>query len=872
MYKKQVFSLIFLSIFYVTKCFCTPPQQEFLFDAMEYFEQGNFQKAASIFKFYAGKPCPVAEPYCLDLLKKGFLLSFTPVPSNGGHLEKEKARLWYEAPKKLKALLRQKPKLFVRTLKEIEEGGNGPLLYLIGKLYETGMGKVTADPIKAQHYFLLAIQGGDPRGILGLKKLCPEREISFSGSSLKTEQLAKPFALRSVANKDEGEVLRSMSGFYHQNKTYKNEKMSQYFLHAAAQFGHTESQFKWGKKNCQSEAETLFWMMNAAENNHLKAIGLCAHFFEQGIGIPKDYQTAYVYLNCAAHHPEANSIDYYNFALLHETGKGTEMDYNIAHIWYKKAYKADPKNLSAITDYGRILGLIGQYSKAKKYLEQVKNRDDKVSYNFACALIKEVEEREMPAEALEILQRLAGRGELVAFSALAKFVIEEKINLDLEALQKSFEIGIQREEDPNIISLAYLSLYLLRCRENSLPSVIKQNIDLLKKALHYDSGNIEAKLAYAKSLKELGDFDQALQYFLEIERSEGTVVFNDIGACYDLKALSQINFPKRSLSLEKKAYRYYLKQLEAGESKDRSIAAYNLACLHFQKKAGLNEETPLVLKYLEIAAAGKVREALNDLGTAYHFGLYGAEVDLEKAKYFYQEAIKEGEVRSKINLGILLCLEESFTKESDQAHSIFIELFHENENIAIEWVDRIMAIIRSASKVKEENPKEPFLLNEKEPVSVEVEREQGSDVLTAPTENIAKPNIAKTLKKVSKNTPVTPPKNLSRLSRTSPLKETIDEDESQKYHKKVARLMGKLEALKSSKQHKYRKVKTLIGQFIQTHGGHLKGGKGSGQRLKVGGNFSGFHRPHGTDLKGGALVGISELLSSINNNPEKECN
>jgi hypothetical protein len=112
-----------------------------LFEGIRHFEEGHFEAAAEIFASYAGKPYPVAQPYCAALAQKGYLKAFVPVESIE-HPEEEKAALWFKASQKLPALHEMTEAQLNRCIRRAKTKGHGPLLYLLGSLPMGGRGLI----------------------------------------------------------------------------------------------------------------------------------------------------------------------------------------------------------------------------------------------------------------------------------------------------------------------------------------------------------------------------------------------------------------------------------------------------------------------------------------------------------------------------------------------------------------------------------------------------------------------------------------------------------------------------------------------------------------------------------------------------------
>jgi len=73
----------------------------------------------------------------------------------------------------------------------------------------------------------------------------------------------------------------------------------------------------------------------AAKEGHADSQFNVAVMYEQGIGIGKDEQEAFVWYGKAA--SQGNAAAQFNLGVLYENGRGTKIDFEKANEWYRKA-------------------------------------------------------------------------------------------------------------------------------------------------------------------------------------------------------------------------------------------------------------------------------------------------------------------------------------------------------------------------------------------------------------------------------------------------------------------------------------------------------------------------------------------------------
>ncbi|MGV8948982.1 MAG: hypothetical protein ACOH2E_06450 [Candidatus Paracaedibacter sp.] len=871
---------------------------EFLFAAMGYYEQAEFQKAAHIFKRYAGKPVPVAETFCLDLVKKGYLEPFKPIPSNNEVEENQKASMYFTAAQQFLKIKNKKSnntrnkalnqdKVLTDCLKAVQPNLNGSLLYLIGTLYESKINDVSENRKKAKTYFISALERNDLRAVLGLKRVCsPEEFKKLRIKEIPLSSVSRAFDFMPVLHQDEGQICASLSCFFINSP----QQTFPCFLLSAAQFGHAKAQFLQAQSLCENESQILYWMMQSAEHDNCKALSFCGHMMEQGMGTPVNYQKAYAYLQRATDHPDATAIEFSNFALLHELGEGTPVDYQAASRWRGRAYEADPSNQEYTYDYGRTLNLIGQYEKALPLLSCAQNYSDDAACDYASVLFELTPAEGGLTEVVDIFFKLASKGHLDAACRLVYLAVADRISYELQDLivYKSYlEKAIEQEKaSKKKIAKGYYYLRSLYTQAKWLFDKQEnlQKIDLSKKAYESNPQDLDIKFVYAQDLKDSGRYQEALDHFLSLQKSEYPLIWNTIGTCYDLlaKDIQAIN-PDKSRKFMREALQYYQKQLEENNSVQKALAAFNIYCLSLQNRIEplTNEE---LVRLLEIAADAEDEEALNDLAVAYLCGLYGLSPDHVKAERLLRIAIAQGCQEAKLNL-MDMKFREASLESKHEASQLFNELWAEDTQkfkyFLEGWIASVYHMLLNLDEKVDENEgmdaQEMKSESEKDgsrSEQAELINHQVTSASLTPTSSIdVESDEEEYPEELWKQYVILPLSHEIEGSLQLPVVLLTQEEKEQqagkeRLQKKFERLSSRVEALRGTKQTKYRKIKTLINQHIRAFGGGVKNGKGSGRRIELGSMHSGFHQPHKADIKGGAFKSLTTTM--YNSSQEKK--
>jgi|GEM_PF-3392476 len=274
-----------------------------------------------------------------------------------------------------------------------------------------------------------------------------------------------------------------------------------------------------------------------------------------------------------------------------------------------------------------------------------------------------------------------------------------------------------------------------------------------------------------------------------------------------------------------------------------------------------------MVRLLEIAIDGGDEEALNDLGAAYLFGAYGLTPNMEKAEDLLRKAMTQGCQKAKMNL-MSLKFEQKSPEDKEEACKLFQELWGENtqkfKDFLKMWIPSIKGALKSSDEegfgeeeiyaqemASEDEKNEADLqdLSDHQVISNSSTSPLSSDEEKYP-EDYWKQYITQSINQEIEETPQSSVIILTR-------KEKEQQEEKERLQRKFERLSTRVEALRLTKQAKYRKIKTLMNQHIEAFGGAVKNGKGSGRRVEIGNIHSGFHQPHKADIKGGALKNLT---------------
>jgi TPR repeat protein len=813
---------------------------------------------------------------------------FQAIPYPEGSRARQDACSWYHASQQIYPLKKMSLKAFLLEKDNAKQDQNGPLLYQIGRILETGYGKIKANRRVARETYLMSFNYHDPRSAaraLGCNSMGnrDKLEVTRNDCSLDLAKVAKIIGFASEAGDDEGVIFAKLSHHYHQGDEVKKREQQglyRYFLYCAALFGHVPSQTEWAKHQCPSQTDVLFWNMQIAETDSLDALGMSGHFLERGIGCVKDYDRAYHYLWRAAHHPEATAEDYANLSTMYFDGKGTTLDIEEGLKWLDKALQLNPNEPQYIFQYGKELRDMGRDLEALNYFEQSQNLSNQALFEYAACLrrISQQLDKEIPEQAIKIFTRLAYEGHGPSMEAVSLFmqtnvITEEKeisrFKIFLEKVISDESFGaVQQSQAYYILAGLYHQFY-----ENE--KVTRSKVDLLEAGVRLSPGYSDMESFYARELQKAGRYKEALKVYMALHEKNPDFALNEMGVCYEDMAQTETK-AKRKKRLYKKAADCYLKQVQLADHSHTPVSAFNIYGLYFQGHFPYKLETQEVLTYLKMAAHSGDREALNDLGIVYAFSiLKGIEPDQEKGEDYLRQAMEKGCVEAKFNLAVLKIDEKEQNENFDESKKLFSELLEEDPERMKPLIDDILNAMKEGEK-KEVVYNKGEKLEKDEPLASHEGKEKE---LELEEDSPSKLNIFG-----SRKDPVLPvylPS--SRGDQKSVLRQKKGDDsslvwageknlnEQERYQKKVERLFAKLSSAKGKRTSKFRKIKGLLSQHIHLQGGHIKAGGrvGSGRRLKIGEDITGFHQPHMADMRGKSLTNILKFMESTLEKEEK---
>lgn len=906
MYKKTSFKFLrvsFLLIGSILSLKASDVRKGSLFEAMQDFAEGNIEKAAPTFLKY-GRTCPMAKPFCEWLEQKGYKVPGEKPIILEDHPQQAEFNKYLEAALKVKELRSFKQQKITKVFKEATDNKNGPLLFVVGQLYEKGTKSLSKNKQNAFECYNGASNYGDVRATLSLHALMPHiTSMPLSdGEQLPLKELYS-FYIKNKGSQDEGNI------FYNFAIALGDERplLKNYFIRKASYLGHGLSQLEQGKNRSEDRPTALFWLTYAASHNNIEALRLCGHMFKTDFAVPKDLKKALYFFKKSAEHTQAEAKDFHSLALVYLDEENPSQDFGVAEIWHKKSMGASAQP------------------------QEFKEEWDKAQYKYAVSILGQQTGQKTPLtqKALAILETLSTTGNSDATLFLFKDAVTGKLDVDIDPLLsrvKSIISSPSASSEKKAQAYLVLSEFSILNPAISLPDILGMDqLSAFKKAFELDPNEYN-KFYYAQALHRGGKYEEALQHFQDLE-SLGTVNlvgvggYNFIGNCYDALATQELD-PNERDTLAQKAYTYFQKQIAATPDKC-SDAAFNIYRQLIRDWGVREHATPEnILKYLKMAADQGDPEALSDLGVAYKVGLYGLPEDDRLAEEYWRKAIKLGAPpETKLNLAHFLLFSELEPKR-EESYALLYEIGSEKFTLLEQYLHHLNKILGGDNNQpnisslaisdekegleiqKEEEKKEeekigyqteaPDLLEESkglvdsEDVSVQQEmrqlaQEQKQLSLEKKRQKKIERQAYRSKKfretdfeaskgyESSENSQASSAYESSedsgtpRKTRRQTHQEQVTKEQAEKTERKLGKLKSSLENLKSKNIEKYRKVKRVMGKHITLLGGQAGTGKGSGRSYSIGGQTKGYHAPHGgahgaANIKAGSFKGIVETL------------
>ena len=235
--------------------------------------------------------------------------------------------------------------------------------YKLGKSFEE-----REDFKNALHYFTIAAELGSIQA-----QFCVGDIYYYGRAGYQDDSEAEKWFLKAAENGNV-DAQYCLGNLYLGSKDpHKNTEAAKWF-HKAAENGHVAAQYNlgcmyqngWGVPRDYNEA--INWYKNAAQHGSSDAQYSLGQLFYWGEGVPRDYGTAIKwYLDAAA---QKNANAQYNLGFIYENGIGVNSNYSEAVKWYTEA--ADGKNVDAMCNLGFMYkmgkGITQDMTKAAKWL------------------------------------------------------------------------------------------------------------------------------------------------------------------------------------------------------------------------------------------------------------------------------------------------------------------------------------------------------------------------------------------------------------------------------------------------------------------------------------------------------------------------
>lgn len=859
-YLKKHFLIAIVLIGLSSPLFAKPP----LWEAMEAFENGEDERAATLFRPLAPGN-PIVRPYLEYLNAEGL----PEAEDLRFYATDTYARGWFDVSRKLrrvneltrqiqgeanpkgKARLKERRERFIA--KELTLGEQHIAAhYAAGSFFESGIllseeNDREKNALAYYSAFREETEEVDVRILLALKRLNAKitlGEVDICSKVPILEHLLQTMDVGAATFKFARLFETSAPDFYLR------------LVRSAAFHGVMEAQFKTAKKFSNSTEEVFYWFMQAAQQGHNLSQVQVAHMLEMGVGCKVDPQKCFKYSQLGINSlTEPNSTAYFNHG--HRLMKGIGIDPNPeqAEVYFKLAVDSGGDD-DMVWEYGRCLRDRGRSEEARKVWEPLALRGHlSALQDFAVSC-------QNPQDYLHLLPICLEKAKADdhALRLVTQLVCQSRTQtIDLGALYDllgRFEAS-SNTEDREFGCLYRAALLLHLNKERRLKGDV---VELLKRAMNLGS----AVAAY-----ELGDcylsgrfvdpnLDEALKHFR-------TAAKGGIGDAH--QKIGFILMERHDPSVDAEAIENLRKAIEMS-SELQLFAKFNLAIMYSDERGGSTRDFPVIMKLLE--------DCLNNpelrLDALYHL-----------AKCEFLQMIQGSEERERHSLKALEHLEEGVG--SDHAPSLFLKghlLYGQGENNSDRRREGVQLLREAAKK---DYPAalmtyaflmilgDPNIPNRSHETVMKVLRRLSKEhqtqfyktILTL-KEDLLRQVAVEEMERGSKVEAVVGPQSMEDNRRddlTGKGKELDKGSETESVDPRLERLLTEIDQLAGKKQVKWRLFERVMKKFVTLTSGGFKAGKGSGLHVNLAGVLGGLHIPHGrnaNELTGGRLESMRALL------------
>src|SRR5262245_16233729 len=224
---------------------------------------------------------------------------------------------------------------FLELMRRLAEGGDGPAMYRLGRMYAGGIGTVR-DDAEAARWFQRGADSGNRDATAALAIALLE------GRGVRKDQTEGLRLLRVAAGEDQIEAMNRLGHIVLEGKIAAKDPLEAARLFTkAAELGHVASMVGIGTMYAHGEGiaadpdKAAMWLKRAADLGNAGGMAGLGRLYQHGKGVEADIGKAVVLYKRAADLGNATAMA--DLALLHIQGKGVEKSETAAAVLLRKA-------------------------------------------------------------------------------------------------------------------------------------------------------------------------------------------------------------------------------------------------------------------------------------------------------------------------------------------------------------------------------------------------------------------------------------------------------------------------------------------------------------------------------------------------------
>ena len=417
----------------------------------------------------------------------------------------------------------------------------------------------------------------------------------------------------------------------------------------------------------ESYIKAVCYFTKAAVQYHplaLYALGLC---YEEGKGVPVDYEKAFILFEKAAVDGDAGAQ--FKLGVYYTQGKGVEKDPSLAFVWYNNA--ANQGNVEAMFNLGVCYnegnGVEEDKEKAHYWFKKAADKGDKNAYiNLAIIYLNGFGVEKDEEKSLYYFEKAAECGNSLAqFYLGVSYLHGYSVEKDLEKAVYWLKQSAEQDEKEAQYIIAF-------CYEKG--EGVEKDIDEAMYWYHRSAENGNEKAQFLLAVYYYNgdvipqDYKKVYYWFNKAAENEHVESILGLGSCYEEGIGVEQDYEK--------AYHCFLKAAELGDAYSMFKVGF---CYH--DGLGVKEDIEESVSWFSKAADLNLKEAQYILGLLY---VNGDEVtlDLNRGLALLKKAAEQG----------LEDAHEAYKKYSLKEHFTFGErkdIFISWNHFDVEYKDRI---------------------------------------------------------------------------------------------------------------------------------------------------------------------------------------